>query len=556
MQTTESNTLTFDLGKEKKSSITRRDDETPYIGKDILELLTTGMYVNPLVVYREYIQNSVDAIDEALDSKLIENIDDTAISIQINHKERKVLISDNGIGIPNKNFIKTMLSVGDSKKRNTDARGMRGVGRLSGLAYAQSIVFRSSSKNDKNVMEAKWNCKLMRKLLKEDNDLDLSKLLDQVVSFEKRKKTVEQPHFFEVEIQKPVRMKWDLLMNEEKIYEYLSQVAPVPFMPNFSFKEEIEMNLSKYLRKQYKYNIFLNTPNLNNGNESEEESYSSKQILKPYSDCFSLRQELQDSVQSVEFIELNGNDGETAAVGWLLHSSYMGAIPRSQNINGIRARVGNIMIGEDSIFSNSFTETRFSNWCIGELHIIDNRVKPNGRRDQFEENIHAENVHSQISIIANNIAARCRVNSYFRNTLKNIGIRLNKSNELIDIVKKNYLAKETNREYLSQVKLLISESKKYLGLLHNQLNNPLLTASLENDFNQTKRDLKKAENRISDINDRVENHLFSIKGVSKVKLNAYREVFDLIIENYSDKRNASLLIEKIIKKIESKNNLH
>src|ERR1035441_5037982 len=35
------------------------------IGKDVLELLTTSMYVDPMTLYREYIQNAADGIDEA-----------------------------------------------------------------------------------------------------------------------------------------------------------------------------------------------------------------------------------------------------------------------------------------------------------------------------------------------------------------------------------------------------------------------------------------------------------------------------------------------------------
>lgn len=35
------------------------------IGKDILELLANAMYVDPLTIYREYVQNSADSIDEA-----------------------------------------------------------------------------------------------------------------------------------------------------------------------------------------------------------------------------------------------------------------------------------------------------------------------------------------------------------------------------------------------------------------------------------------------------------------------------------------------------------
>ena len=36
------------------------------IGKHTLESLTSGMYSDPYVVFREYIQNSVDSIDEAI----------------------------------------------------------------------------------------------------------------------------------------------------------------------------------------------------------------------------------------------------------------------------------------------------------------------------------------------------------------------------------------------------------------------------------------------------------------------------------------------------------
>ena len=38
---------------------------TPKIGKNLIEILTDGMYKNPLFMYREYIQNSADSINEA-----------------------------------------------------------------------------------------------------------------------------------------------------------------------------------------------------------------------------------------------------------------------------------------------------------------------------------------------------------------------------------------------------------------------------------------------------------------------------------------------------------
>ena len=44
------------------------------IGKFTLESLTTGMYTDPEIVYREYIQNSVDALDEAVEKGVKEAV--------------------------------------------------------------------------------------------------------------------------------------------------------------------------------------------------------------------------------------------------------------------------------------------------------------------------------------------------------------------------------------------------------------------------------------------------------------------------------------------------
>ena len=46
----------------KQPQWTKPSDQI-FIGKDILELLSTSMYVDPLTMYREYIQNAADARD-------------------------------------------------------------------------------------------------------------------------------------------------------------------------------------------------------------------------------------------------------------------------------------------------------------------------------------------------------------------------------------------------------------------------------------------------------------------------------------------------------------
>ena len=53
----------------------------PVAGKFLLEILTKGMYSNPMHVYREYIQNSTDSIDKAVEEGIIAPADG-AIHIQ------------------------------------------------------------------------------------------------------------------------------------------------------------------------------------------------------------------------------------------------------------------------------------------------------------------------------------------------------------------------------------------------------------------------------------------------------------------------------------------
>ena len=57
------------------------------IGKYTLESLTNGMYASPLDMYREYIQNSVDSCDDAVETG-IEIADKLAIDIVIDEYRR------------------------------------------------------------------------------------------------------------------------------------------------------------------------------------------------------------------------------------------------------------------------------------------------------------------------------------------------------------------------------------------------------------------------------------------------------------------------------------
>lgn len=52
----------------------------PVAGKFLLEILTKGMYSNPMHVYREYVQNSSDSIDKAIEEGIL-NVSEAEIHI-------------------------------------------------------------------------------------------------------------------------------------------------------------------------------------------------------------------------------------------------------------------------------------------------------------------------------------------------------------------------------------------------------------------------------------------------------------------------------------------
>src|SRR6266496_200870 len=103
------------------------------IGKDTLELLSSGMYIEPLSIYREYVQNAADSLDEAAALGLQLARSGGSIEITMNPSERWIKLRDQGVGIRESSFTKTLTTIGSSKKRRMAARGFRGIARLASL---------------------------------------------------------------------------------------------------------------------------------------------------------------------------------------------------------------------------------------------------------------------------------------------------------------------------------------------------------------------------------------------------------------------------------------
>ena len=374
--------------------------DTIRIGKDIIEILTSGMYVSPVTIYREYVQNAADAIDAARAAGLISSNRRGSVSIDIDHSVRSVVIRDNGVGIRKIDALPTLLGIGGSSKRGTAARGFRGVGRLSGLAYCKKLVFRTKAAGEDTVVSLSWDCRALRSRLAGPHfNGDLRSVISDVVSvwYEDASKTFD--HFFEVELHEISRLRSDMLLNEQLIADYLGQVAPVPFSPEFSFGTEINKKLNSHVKS---VPIDLNV--------------QGTAVLRPYRDELTFPGTLYRlTVKDIEYQEFPDVDGEVAAIAWIAHNDHVRSIPPSLGVRGLRARVGDLQVGGPNLFDELYKEPRFNGWTLGELHVLDRRIVPNARRDNFEANHHYSNLIVQLAPVAAGVSQRCRSASVARN---------------------------------------------------------------------------------------------------------------------------------------------
>ena len=330
--------------QEKKVIQQAVDAERIRIGKDVIEILTSGMYVSPVTVYREYIQNAADSIDAARSQQVITGRTRGQVSIDFDHGTRSTRIRDNGGGLSSRSALSTLLSIGASPKRGTHARGFRGVGRLSGLAYCRELEFRTKAAGEDKITKVVWDCRALRERLADASfDGDLRQIISKVVSVSYDRSEKKDDHFFEVALRDIARLRNDILLNERVISHYLSQVAPVPFGPDFSFATEIEGHLHSRVPRA--------PLDLKVGGETVSRPYCNETTFP--ATLHTLR------IEDIEFIEFADVDGEVGAVGWIGHHEYVRSIPPTLGIRGLRARFA-IFRSERQIYSMTLLKNRDS----------------------------------------------------------------------------------------------------------------------------------------------------------------------------------------------------
>ena len=338
-------------------------------GMYLLETLTSGMYNNPLSIYREYIQNSIDSIDI---SERVNGNTPMEVNIDLDPIKRRIRFFDNGFGIPAEIAELTLCAIGNSNKIGNGLRGFRGIGRLGGIAFSDKTIFRTKSKNETFESIQEWDCKGLRAILSnsKSSPTTLQQLFEKTTNFYQRNGQKPDESYFEVILEDVTSFR-NYIFDIERVRKYLSQIAPVPFNPeDFSYSNEINDYLSQNLSSYGQYLIKIN----------------GEQIRKPYRNKVKITKKGYDYIDGIKLIELNIMN-TPVAYGWYGNRrDLLGGIAKGEESSGIRVRVGNLLLGDAHLLDGCFRESRFNGYVIGEIHVDCPDLIPNSRRDDFIDN--------------------------------------------------------------------------------------------------------------------------------------------------------------------------
>ena len=302
-------------------------------------------------------------------------IDSALVDINLDPFKKRIVIKDNGIGIPAKMAEKVLSSIGSSNKQERNLRGFRGIGRLGGIAFSDRATFKTKYFGDNIESVQEWDCLKLRHIISNRQySLTFQELFDNVTTFSQHNGVRSNHSYFEV-ILEGVSSFRNQVFDIERIQNYISQVAPVPFdYELFSNGKIIDQHLLGCLSFHNTYDISLN------GNK----------IYKPYRDVIHTSMKNgggADTIKEVKFFEINDRNGQPLAKGWYgLREQMLGSIRKGEKYSGIRVRVGNILIGDAHLLDKCFREERFNSYVIGEIYVDSIHLIPNSRRDDFIDN--------------------------------------------------------------------------------------------------------------------------------------------------------------------------
>lgn len=513
-------------------------------GKHVLESLSIGMYSDPMTIYREYIQNSTDEIDKAVEKGILQK-GKGVIHVSVNKAKRIIVIEDNGPGVEAALAYNKLLDVGKSQKDYRKARGFRGIGRLGGLGHSRKLLFVTSYSGESIKSIIEWNGDELLKLLNVDNkEVETAiEVIEKTTSFHQEPEDADK-HYFKV-IMEGVYPQFDELLDENNVDYYLATVAPVPFdAQKFIHSKSINSEFEGAGKPIDTYSVFMNE--------------RAKPIYKQYHTHFKTghqeKTKKEDQIQEIKFFEEYKSDGSLLYKGWYAITNFYGSVS-DRYMCGIRIRKGNILIGGEDTFSKFFSSEGDSanKSFIGEIHVYDEHLLPNAKRDDFERNSVYEVLKKSLTNQADTMNRNHRrAMSNYHSRIKSVTTNLDKLDDIESQLSNGSVASEVKREKLMQDK---KEIEKKLASDQKELTKFVEKETLDEKYRKKAIELLKRTDRAEKKIVKIETQIINAPTATKYDLDSSynrdeRKLYGRIIESIysyfeSDTSTADKLKEKI-----------
>lgn len=371
------------------------DTKIPFkaqFGAFILETLTFGMYGESKNAIREYIQNAFDSLRQAIAEGVITQ-EDSRVDVTLDTPGRRLVIRDNGTGLHVANAVDVLASVGASNKTFRKNAGFRGIGRLAGIVFCDTLVFSTKARGDSQRTVVTFDAKVLRERLSPESPVvgDAASTLESCVEAHLEDAADVEDHYFEVQLNgfhnPPIECE-----DINSLRSFISQVSPLPYAPEFPFAGAITDKAHEAGFEVECVRVYV---------RAEGEEF--KELFKPYREKYSVKQVLVP-------LEVSYYRSATGRWwGWVGQSKVSGAF-KGTDTRGIRVRVRNIQIDGTEVFRDIFAVShvqgksrtsyaRFADWYVGEIFVDAKAAIPNARRDGFEEDDNWETLRNELDVV-------------------------------------------------------------------------------------------------------------------------------------------------------------
>jgi hypothetical protein len=329
------------------------------IGGEVLAILTTGLYRDPLDTLREYIQNAIDAESEDIEVVITPD----AISV-----------ADSGMGM-NGEQAKRAIRLGISDKNPLESVGFRGIGLYSAFNLCDRLAIHTRSEGDPHGYRISIDFASMREELlkeqqrrkrKEPPSLYLEKLLESAVHVDVDETDVVPGHGTKAILSGLLGEVYKRLNDWDQVVSYLENVVPLPFHPDFKHAAVIEKRLKDEAQRIVPVTLQV--------------LVRREPIYRPYrNDIFS-----GGGKHPPKFITVS--DGkQTFGIAWVCINDARKVLS-SQALRGLLIKKLGFSIANRSFLEPFFKRPVFNRRITGEVIVRHDELIPNAARSDFEHN--------------------------------------------------------------------------------------------------------------------------------------------------------------------------